>query len=68
MKIVRNNLGQIKDLLYVSDEKDNLVNIVENIACEVDVIERENKNGETFKAANFSVLSADNEGKKIYHI
>ena len=40
--------GQIKDLPYVQEEKDNLINIVGNIVGEVDVVERENKNGETF--------------------
>ncbi|CNE83120.1 hypothetical protein [Streptococcus agalactiae] len=59
--------GQIKDLPYVEEEKDNLVNIVGNIVGEVDVVERENKNGEAFKVANFSVVSKDDEGNKAYH-
>ena len=59
--------GQIKDLPYVQEEKDNLVNIVGNIVGEVDVVERENKNGEAFKVANFSVVSKDDEGNKVYH-
>ena len=59
--------GQIKDLPYVQEEKDNLVNIVGNIVGEVDVVERENKNGGVFKAANFSVVSKDDEGNKAYH-
>ena len=59
--------GQIKDLPYVQEEKDNLVNIVGNIVGEVDVVERENKNGEAFKVVNFSVVSKDDEGNKIYH-
>ncbi|AKL63297.1 TPA: DNA-binding protein [Streptococcus pyogenes] len=59
--------GQIKDLPYVEEEKDNLVNIVGNIVGEVDVVERENKNGEAFKVANFSVVSKDDEGNKVYH-
>ncbi|HEN5975411.1 TPA: DNA-binding protein [Streptococcus agalactiae] len=59
--------GQIKDLPYVQEEKDNLVNIVGNIVGEIDVVERENKNGEAFKVANFSVVSKDDEGNKIYH-
>ena len=33
--------GQIKDLPYVQEEKDNLVNIFGNIIGKVDVIERE---------------------------
>ena len=59
--------GQIKDLPYVQEERDNLINIVGNIVGEVDVVERENKNGEAFKVANFSVVSKDDEGNKIYH-
>ncbi len=59
--------GQIKDLPYVQEEKDNLVNIVGNIAGKVDVVERENKNGEAFKVVNFSVVSKDDEGNKVYH-
>ena len=59
--------GQIKDLLYVQQEKDNLVNIVGNIVGKVEVVERENKNGEVFKVANFSVVSKDDTGNKVYH-
>ena len=59
--------GQIKDLPYVQEEKNNLINIVGNIVGEVDVVERENKNGEVFKVANFSVVSKDDEGNKVYH-
>lgn len=59
--------GQIKDLPYAQEEKDNLINIVGNIVGEVDVLERENKNGEAFKVANFSVVSKDDEGNKVYH-
>ena len=58
---------QIKDLPYVQTEKDNLVNIVGNIVEKVDIVERENKNGETFKVANFSVVSKNDEGDKVYH-
>ncbi|VTS12861.1 single-stranded DNA-binding protein [Streptococcus pseudoporcinus] len=59
--------GQIKDLPYVQEEKDNLVNIVGNIVGKVDVVERENKNEEAFRVANFSVVSKDDEGNKVYH-
>jgi hypothetical protein len=58
--------GQIKDLPYVQEEKDDLVNIVGNIVGNVDVVERENKNGEAFKVVNFSVVSKDDEGNKVY--
>lgn len=59
--------GQIKDLPYVKEEKDNLVNIVGNVVGKVELIERENKNGEAFKVANFSVVSKDDGGNKVYH-
>ena len=59
--------GQIKDLPYAQEEKDNLINIVGNIIGEVDVVERENKNGKAFKVANFSVVSKDDDGNKVYH-
>ena len=59
--------GQIKDLPYVQQEKDDLVNIVGNVVGKVELIERENKNGEAFKVANFSVVSKDDGGNKIYH-
>ena len=59
--------GQIKDLPYVQEEKDNLINIVGNVVGKVDVIERENNNGETFKVVNFSIVSKNDEGNKVYH-
>ena len=33
----------------------------------VDGVERENKNGEAFQVVNFSVVSKDDEGNKVYH-
>ena len=59
--------GQIKDIPYVKKEKDELVDIVGNIAGKVDMVERENKKGELFKVVNFSVVSNDSLGNKIYH-
>ena len=59
--------GQLKDLPYVQKDKDNLINIVGNIVGEVDMVEREKKNGEGFKVANFSVVSKDDEENKVYH-
>lgn len=59
--------GQIKDIPYIRKEKDELVDIVGNIAGEVDVVERKNKKGESFKVVNFSVASNDSQGNKVYH-
>ena len=58
--------GQIKDSASIEKEYNDLVNIVGNIVGEVETIERENKNGEAFKVVNFSVVSKDDEGNKIY--
>ena len=58
---------QIKDIPYTRKEKDELVDIVGNIAGKVDMVERENKKGELFKVVNFSVVSNDSLGNKIYH-
>ena len=59
--------GQIKDIPYIKKEKDELMDIVGNIAGKVDVVERENKKGKTFKVVNFSVVSNGSLGNKIYH-
>ena len=59
--------GQIKDITYTRKEKDELVDIVGNIADKVDVVERGNKKGESFKVVNFSVVSNDSLGNKVYH-
>ena len=58
---------QIKDIPYIRKEKNELVDIVGNIAGKVDVVERENKKGESFKVVNFSVVSNDSLGNKVYH-
>lgn len=58
--------GQIKENEGLEKEDNDLVNIVGNIVGNVEVVERENKNGETFKIVNFSVVSKDYEGNKHY--
>ena len=58
--------GQIKENASLEKEDNDLVNIVGNVVGEVEVVERENKNGEAFKAVNFSVVSKDDEGNKHY--
>lgn len=58
--------GQIKESVAIEKEDNDLVNIVGNIVGEVETIERENNNGEAFKVVNFSVVSKDDEGNKIY--
>ncbi|HGA0347930.1 TPA: DNA-binding protein, partial [Streptococcus agalactiae] len=46
--------------------KDDLINLVGNIAGKVENLERENANGEKFKVSNFSIVSKDDDGNKIY--
>ena len=58
--------GQIKDSAAIEKEDNDTVNVVGNIVVEIETIERENKNGEAFKVVNFSVVSKDDEGNKIY--
>ena len=58
--------GQIKENETLEKEDNDLVNIVGNIVGNVEVVERENKNGEAFKVVNFSVVSKDDEGNKHY--
>lgn len=58
--------GQIKENASLEKEDNDLVNIVGNIVGDVEVVERENKNGEAFKVVNFSVVSKDEAGNKHY--
>ena len=58
--------GQIKENASLEKEDNDLVNIVGNIVGDVEIVERENKNGEAFKVVNFSVVSKDDEGNKHY--
>lgn len=58
--------GQLKEDAGLEKEDNDLVNIVGNIIGEVEVVERENKNGELFKVANFSIVSNDENGDKFY--
>ncbi|MFM1539753.1 DNA-binding protein [Helcococcus ovis] len=58
--------GQIKENESLEKEDNDLVNIVGNVVGEVEVVERENKNGEAFKVVNFSIVSKDDEGNKHY--
>src|SRR5699024_5409996 len=48
------------------EEKDDLINLVGNIAGKVENLERENASGEKFKVSNFSIVSKDDDGNKIY--
>ena len=58
--------GQLKENATIQEEYNDLVNVVGNIVSDVEVVERENKNGEPFKVANFSIVSNDENGDKFY--
>ena len=58
--------GKIVENTNELEEKDNLINLVGNIAGKVENLERENANGEKFKVSNFSLVSKDDDGNKVY--
>lgn len=58
--------GQLKESATIQEEDNDLVNVVGNIVGDVETVERENKNGELFKVANFSIVSNDENGDKFY--
>ncbi len=59
--------GEFRETKTVEKDSDDLVNIIGNVVGKVDVVERENKNGEAFKVVNLSVVSKNDEGNKVYH-
>ena len=58
--------GQLKQSDAIEVDQDDLVNIVGNVVGEVEVVDRENKDGTAFKVVNFSVVSKDDDGNKTY--
>lgn len=58
--------GQLKQSAVIEVDQDDLVNIVGNVAGEVEVVDRANKDGTAFKVVNFSVVSKGNDGSKTY--
>ena len=58
--------GKIVENISDIEEKDDLINLVGNIAGKVENLERENANGEKFKVSNFSIVSKDDDGNKVY--
>ncbi|HGD6055822.1 TPA: DNA-binding protein [Streptococcus agalactiae] len=58
--------GKIVENTNELEEKDDLINLVGNISGKVENLERENANGEKFKVSNFSIVSKDDDGNKVY--
>jgi hypothetical protein len=58
--------GQLKQPDAIEVDQDDLVNIVGNVVGEVEIVDRENKDGTAFKVVNFSAVSKDDDGNKTY--
>ena len=58
--------GQLKQPDAIEVDQDDLENIVGNVVGEVEIVDRENKDGTAFKVVNFSVVSKDDDGNKTY--
>ena len=58
--------GKIVENISDIEEKDDLINLVGNIVGQVENLERENANGEKFKVSNFSLVSKNDDGNKVY--
>ena len=58
--------GQLKQSDAIEVDQDDLVNIVGNVAGEVEVADRENKDGTAFKVVNFPIISKDDDGSKTH--
>lgn len=58
--------GKIKENKNELEARDDLVNIVGNVVGEVETIERENADGIKFEVSNFSIVSKDDGGNKVY--
>lgn len=58
--------GKIVENTNELEEKDDLANLVGNIAGKVENLERENANGEKFKVSNFLIVSKDDDRNKVY--
>ena len=58
--------GQLKQPDAIEVDQDDLVKIVGNVVGEVEIVDRENKDGTAFKVVNFSVVSKDDDGNKTY--
>ncbi len=58
--------GKINEAVSTEVEQDDLVNLVGNVVGDVDILNRETKDGNSFKVVNFSVVSKDEDGNKNY--
>lgn len=59
--------GLIEEEAGIQEERDDLINIVGNIAQDIEKLELKNNQGEPFKVVNFTVVSNDEAGEKVFH-
>ena len=59
--------GLIKEEAGVQEERDDLINIVGNVFQDIEKLELKNNQGEPFKVVNFTVISNDEAGEKVFH-
>lgn len=59
--------GLIKEEAGIEEERDDLVNIVGNIFQDIEKLELKNNQGEPFRVVNFTVVSNDEAGEKVFH-
>ena len=57
--------GFIQEEAGIQEERDDLINIVGNIANDVEKLELKNNQGEPFKVVNFTVVSNDESRKSV---
>jgi hypothetical protein len=59
--------GLIQEEVGIQEERDDLINIVGNIANDIEKLELKNHLGEIFNVVNFTVISNDESGNKVIH-
>jgi single-stranded DNA-binding protein len=59
--------GLIKEDAGVEEDRDDLINIVGNIAQDIESLELQNNQGESFKVVNFTVVSNNEQGDRVFH-
>ncbi|GEQ61680.1 DNA-binding protein [Vagococcus lutrae] len=59
--------GLIQDEASIKEERDDLINIAGNIANDIEKLELKNNQGEPFKVVNFTVVSNNEAGEKVFH-
>lgn len=59
--------GMIMEEAGVKEERDDLINIIGNIFHDVEKLDLTNNQGEAFSVMNFTVVSNDDSGEKVFH-